>query len=99
MHARLMIPRSYTRAIRTSGGPTMRMTTRAAFAVLVVTLAASAPAACTSPQDPPFDVLLTGGEVLDGRGAAAIRADVGIRGDRVEAVGSLAGRSAAKTID
>lgn len=65
----------------------------AVSAVLVTMLA------CTSPQDRPFDILITGGEVLDGTGAAAVRADVGIRGDRVEAIGSLAGRSAAKTID
>src|SRR5687767_10468910 len=71
----------------------MRRLTPAVSAVVVTMLA------CTSPQEPPFDVLITGGEVLDGSGAAAIRADVGIRGDRVEAVGSLAGRSAAKTID
>jgi N-acyl-D-aspartate/D-glutamate deacylase len=71
----------------------MSKTFLAVSAVLVTMLA------CTSPQDPPFDVLITGGEVLDGTGAAAVRADVGIRGDRVEAIGALAGRSAAKTID
>ncbi len=71
----------------------MRKPTLAVLAVLVTMLA------CTSPQAPPFDVLITGGEVLDGTGAAAVRADVGIRGDRVEAIGALAGRSAAKTID
>ena len=64
----------------------MRKPTLAVSAVLVTMLA------CTSSQDPPFDVLITGGEVLDGTGAAAVRADVGIRGDRVEAIGPLAGR-------
>ena len=71
----------------------MRKIILSVAAVLVTMLA------CTLPQDPPFDVLITGGEVLDGTGAAAVRADVGIRGDRVEAIGSLSGRSAAKTID
>ena len=71
----------------------MRKPTLAVSAVLVTMLA------CTSPQEPPFDVLIAGGEVLDGTGAAAVRADVGIRGDRVAAIGPLAGRSAAKTID
>jgi N-acyl-D-aspartate/D-glutamate deacylase len=55
-------------------------------------------AACAPAQEP-FDVLITGGEVLDGTGAPAVRADVGIRGDRVAAVGSLAGQPAKRTID
>ena len=55
-------------------------------------------AACTPAQEP-FDVLITGGEVLDGTGSPALRADVGIRGDRIVEVGSLARRSAARTID
>src|SRR5687768_7874531 len=54
---------------------------------------------CTSSSEPPFDVLITGGEVLDGTGAAAVRADVGIRDGRIESIGSLAGRSATRTID
>jgi len=62
--------------------------------VLVIVLAA-----CTGAQQPAFDVLITGGDVLDGTGAAAVRADVGIRGDRVAEVGSLAGRAATRTID
>ena len=44
-------------------------------------------------------MLITGGEVLDGTGAAALRADVGIRDGRIEAIGQLAGRSATRTID
>ena len=54
--------------------------------------------ACAPAQEP-FDVLITGGEVLDGTGAPAVRADVGIRGDRVVEVGSLAGHAATRTID
>jgi N-acyl-D-amino-acid deacylase len=54
---------------------------------------------CTSSSEPPLDVLISGGEVLDGTGAAAVRADVGIRDGRIEAIGPLAGRSAARTID
>jgi N-acyl-D-aspartate/D-glutamate deacylase len=67
----------------------MRKTT---FAVLILI------AACAPAQEP-FDVLITGGEVLDGTGAPAARADVGIRGDRVVAVGELAGQPATRTID
>src|SRR5687768_15184195 len=46
-----------------------------------------------------FDVLLRGGRVLDGSGSAWARADVGIRGDRIVAVGDLRGATAATTID
>jgi len=50
-------------------------------------------------QNPDFDVLIRGGQVLDGTGAAAVSADVGIRGDRIVGVGSLAGRTARTTVD
>src|SRR5262249_8264274 len=46
---------------------------------------------------PDFDVLITGGTVIDGTGAPRRRADVGISGDRITAVGDLAGRSARRT--
>jgi N-acyl-D-amino-acid deacylase len=42
----------------------------------------------------PFDLLLTGGEVIDGSGAPRFRADVGIRGDRIAAVGDLSDAAA-----
>jgi len=47
-------------------------------------------------SQPPFDLLIRNGTVVDGRGAAPVRADVGIRGDRIAAVGRLdpAGSSA-----
>jgi N-acyl-D-amino-acid deacylase len=50
-------------------------------------------------QAPEFDVLIRGGQVLDGTGAAAVRADVGIRGDRIVAVGQFGARTARRTID
>ncbi|MFD8527036.1 amidohydrolase family protein [Streptosporangium canum] len=46
-----------------------------------------------------FDVLIKGGWVLDGTGAPAFRADVGITGDRIAAVGRLTGAEAATVID
>jgi len=46
-----------------------------------------------------FDVLISGGQVLDGTGNPAMYADVGIRGDRIAAVGRLKGAAAARTID
>ncbi|MFG2073857.1 N-acyl-D-amino-acid deacylase family protein [Nonomuraea maritima] len=46
-----------------------------------------------------FDVVISGGRVLDGTGAPPYRADVGIAGDRVEAVGRLDGAAARTVID
>ena len=47
----------------------------------------------------PFDVLITNGRVVDGTGAPWFRADIGINGDRITAIGALAGRKATTTID
>ncbi len=46
-----------------------------------------------------FDVLITGGRVVDGSGAPWYRADVGITGDRITAIGQLAGQKAKSMID
>jgi len=46
-----------------------------------------------------FDVLITGGRIVDGSGAPWYRGDVGITGDRITAIGQLAGRHATSTID
>lgn len=44
-----------------------------------------------------FDIIITGGQVLDGTGAPALAADVGIRGDCIEEIGDLA-RAEAKAV-
>jgi N-acyl-D-amino-acid deacylase len=46
-----------------------------------------------------FDVLIRGGTVYDGTGQPGRRADVGLRGDRVAAVGDLAGATAKTVVD
>jgi N-acyl-D-amino-acid deacylase len=63
------------------------------------TLAVLASLVALSGQTPEFDVLIRNAQVLDGTGGAAARADVATRGDRIAAVGTLAGRSARRTID
>jgi len=46
-----------------------------------------------------FDVLIRGGRLLDGSGNPWIHADVGIRGDRIAAVGNLTGATAATVVN
>jgi N-acyl-D-amino-acid deacylase len=62
-------------------------------------VAAAGLAAASSGADERYDVLIRGGTVYDGSGGEPRRADVGIRGDKVEAVGDLSRASAAKTVD
>jgi N-acyl-D-amino-acid deacylase len=46
-----------------------------------------------------YDVIIRNGTIVDGSGGAPYVADVGIRGDRIAAVGSLAGAGADRVID
>ena len=70
------------------------MRARLGFALgAVLALAAAALAA----PEHRFDVVIRGGTVYDGTGSPGRRADVGIRGDRIQAIGNL-GRARAKTI-
>jgi dihydroorotase/N-acyl-D-amino-acid deacylase len=50
-------------------------------------------------QRPRFDVLITNGDIVDGTGAPWFRGDVGIVGDRITAIGPLAGATAVTTVD
>lgn len=46
-----------------------------------------------------FDLLIRNGQLFDGTGAPAVRADLGISGDRIAAIGDLAGAEAASVIE
>jgi N-acyl-D-amino-acid deacylase len=45
-----------------------------------------------------FDLIIRNGEIYDGSGGPPVHGDVGVRGDRIEAVGAVSG-SAARAID
>ena len=76
--------------------PGMTRAARLAFVLLLVALVALvAPAA----QAPAFDLLIRNGRVLDGTGNPWYRADIGITGDRIAAMGNLAGATAKTVID
>lgn len=70
-------------------------------AVLMIGCARTGPSEIT-PAAAPFDVILTGGRVVDGTGSAWFYGDVAIRGDRIAAVapaGVLAGKAARERLD
>lgn len=53
----------------------------------------------SSPQPFHFDVLIRNGRVMDGSGNPWIRADIGISGDRIAAVGPMPAASGSREID
>lgn len=46
-----------------------------------------------------FDIIIKGGQVIDGTGSPRAEKDVGIKGDSISAIGDLSGAEAARTID
>src|SRR5690606_35571883 len=72
----------------------------AILALLCVTACAPVPRAPAVPQTAEHhDLLIRNGRILDGTGSPWYVGDVAIRGDRIVAVGRLAGATAADTID
>lgn len=77
----------------------MRFATALLF-IVIAGCGAAAPAEHT-PQSraADYDVLVFGGDVIDGTGAARKRADVGIRGDSIAAIGDLSSATATIRLD
>jgi N-acyl-D-aspartate/D-glutamate deacylase len=50
-------------------------------------------------QAAPYDLMLTGGRIVDGTGAPAFRADLAIRDGKIAAIGRLKDRPARRTVD
>ena len=67
--------------------------------VFVACQSSTPPPAANAPANDTFDVLITNGRVVDGTGAPWFRADIGIVGDRIAAIGQLAGRDAKTRVD
>jgi len=68
---------------------------------LLIALTLAAGAACTRANGggDAFDLVVAGGTVYDGSGAPGRIADVGIRGDRIAAIGDLSSEAAERVID
>ena len=56
-------------------------------------------AGCSRTTEPPFDVVIAGGAVIDGDGTPAVKADIGIRDGRIARIGDLSGADARRRID
>ena len=54
---------------------------------------------CASGRGGPFDLLLRGGTLVDGTGAARRTADLAVRGDRIVAIGDLGAAPARSVLD
>lgn len=67
---------------------------------IVAALAVLSLGACASTQSVQrYDVIIANGTIYDGSGGAPVRADIGITGERITAIGNLAGVPAGQRID
>jgi N-acyl-D-amino-acid deacylase len=72
------------------------------IACLTAALAVLVAAGCATPRPgsaEDYDLLIRGGTVYDGSGADPVIADVGVRGDRIAAIGELRRAHAKRSID
>lgn len=67
--------------------------------VLIGLLAAGVVGPSARAQSPRYDLLISGGLVVDGSGAASRRADVGIKDGRIASIGTLSRDGAKEVID
>ena len=74
---------------------------RHSLAATLVLLAACRPSVTPAPEAAPYDVVISGGRIVDGTGNAWFYGDVGIRGDRIASItgpGMLARASAGSRV-
>jgi dihydroorotase/N-acyl-D-amino-acid deacylase len=68
--------------------------------LLVLVAALGLAGSATAPPSPDsYDVVITGGRIVDGTGAPWFAADLGVRGDRIAAIGNLKAAVAKTRID
>ncbi len=79
----------------------MRIRFEKLFSVLLVGLGTLVIAHGQRPSAPSqtFDVIIRGGTVYDGSGRPPLKADIGIRGNRIAAIGNLSRASASTVVD
>ena len=77
----------------------MTMTTNRRAFLGGIAASALAPQVAFARRTGSFDAIIRGGTVFDGLGNAPIKADVGIAGNRIAAIGKLVGKRAAVEID
>ena len=73
--------------------------TNLAKSMLAVVLLAATVATAQAPKGGTFDTLIEGSRIVDGTGAPWYIADIGIVGDRIQAIGRLKDGSATRRID
>ena len=72
---------------------------QAPASLLLVILFTALMVSCQRTAAPVYDILITGGEVYDGSGGPAIKADVAISGDKIAQVGPMDRSQARRVID
>lgn len=77
----------------------LRLLAAAFAAAIVPALPAPALQLAAAQSQPPYDILVSGGRVLDGTGNPWFRADIGIRDGRIVAVGLLGDARADRVVD
>ena len=96
------MPRATTLRLVTGAVRTRRSMISGMRLILSVILAVwrcPSPAAPAAQQPESFDTIIRGGTVFDGSGSPGVRADVGIRGDRIAAVRDLSAARAGTVVD
>ncbi len=69
------------------------------LAIAGMLLLTSTPIATTNTTPPGYDLLIRNGTIIDGSGRPGFRADLAIKGDRIERIGKLTNATATRVID